>query len=151
MIREERAENARLQARVEELETEREEHQQYAQNYKALAERRGEALAEAVLATAARWLVQALWLGTSSEDVTEKDRAEREARKVLASTSPAAAALLAQGEEARKIVAILKANGMNLGVVQVPPVIQDPDRLFALKDAVAAFDGAALAPEEETK
>ena len=30
---------ARLQAHIEELETEREEHRQYAQNYKALAER----------------------------------------------------------------------------------------------------------------
>ena len=62
-------------------------------------------------------------------------------------TSSAAAALLAQGEAARKIVAILKANGMNLGAVQVPPVIQDTDRLYALKDAVAAFDRAALSGE----
>ena len=42
-------------------------------------------------------------------------------------------------EEARKIVSILKPT-MNLGVVQVPPPIVDQERLYALKDAVRAFD-----------
>ena len=42
-------------------------------------------------------------------------------------------------EEAQKIVDILKPT-MNLGVVQVPPPIQDHDRLYALKDAVNAYD-----------
>ena len=50
------------------------------------------------------------------------------------------ARLEAANAAAVKIVSILKANGMNLGVVQVPPVIQDTGRLYALKDAVAAFD-----------
>ena len=42
-------------------------------------------------------------------------------------------------EEAQKIVDILKPT-MNLGVVQVPPPIQDHDRLYALKDAINAYD-----------
>ncbi|KKN01647.1 hypothetical protein LCGC14_1125800 [marine sediment metagenome] len=43
-------------------------------------------------------------------------------------------------EEAKKIVDILKAHGMNLRVVQVPPPIVDHKRLYALKDAVNAYD-----------
>ena len=42
-------------------------------------------------------------------------------------------------EEAQKIVDILKPT-MNLGMVQVPPPIQDHRRLYALKDAINAYD-----------
>lgn len=43
-------------------------------------------------------------------------------------------------EEAHKVVSILKACGMNLKVVQVPPPIIDHKRLYALKDAINAYD-----------
>ncbi len=56
-----------------------------------------------------------------------------------------AAALEALGA-AQKIVDILKPT-MNLGVVQVPPPIQDHDRLYALKDAINAY--AAILGESE--
>ena len=51
-----------------------------------------------------------------------------------------AVAALEALEEAQKIVDILKAHGMNLRVVQVPPPIVDHERLYALKDAVNAYD-----------
>ncbi len=47
--------------------------------------------------------------------------------------------LVAALEEAQKIVDILKPT-MNLGVVQVPPPIIDHERLYALKDAINAYD-----------
>lgn len=47
--------------------------------------------------------------------------------------------LIAIAEKAGKVVEILKAHGMNLGVVQVPPPITDTERLYELKDAVRAY------------
>jgi len=99
--------------------------------YKALAEVRVEAL------RTVRWHCDSR-LDAGCERVIDA---------ALADTSPSA--LLAQGEQARKIVGVLKENGMNLGVVQVPPPILDQERLYALKDAVRAYDRAALAPGEE--
>ena len=49
------------------------------------------------------------------------------------------AAALEALEEAEKVINILRPS-MNLGVVQVPPPIQDADRLYALKDAIKAYD-----------
>ena len=53
-----------------------------------------------------------------------------------------------QLEEAQKIVDILRPT-MNLGVVQAPTPIEDIDRLFALKDAVAAFDRILRGSKED--
>ena len=67
------AENARLQARVEELEVEREEHRQYAQDYKALSEQTGEHVAR--LEAAVEAAVEDL------EDVEAQSGRRREALK----------------------------------------------------------------------
>ena len=89
------------------------------------------------------------WKGSETIDIDYSSALRNESglTRILANTSPSA--LLAQGEQARKIVGVLKENGMNLGVVQVPPPILDQERLYALKDAVRAYDRAALAPGEE--
>ena len=104
---------------------------------------------EAALVGAAQRVWDTIPATFDGPDAEEHSRALVALNVALTLISSAAAALLAQGEQARKIVTILKANGMNLGVVQVPPVIQDTDRLYALKDAVAAFDRAALRGESK--
>lgn len=51
-------------------------------------------------------------------------------------------------EEAQKIADILRPT-MNLGVVQAPTPIEDTDRLYALKDAVAALDRILRGSKED--
>jgi hypothetical protein len=60
-------------------------------------------------------------------------------RFALAVARSGLTATLEASEEAKKIADILRPT-MNLGVVQAPTPIEDTDRLFALKDAIGAFD-----------
>ncbi|KKL52717.1 hypothetical protein LCGC14_2282640 [marine sediment metagenome] len=61
-------------------------------------------------------------------------RDERDRYKALAQT-------------AEQVVKILRGS-LNLGVVQVPPPIQDADRLYALKDAIKAYDAILRGSKE---
>jgi len=152
-IREERAENARLQACVEELETEREEHRQYAQNYKALAERVQSAYDNAALIEKLRQfsliLTEEVIHGTLSlgfgPDWPAKKVQLAIDRLLIADTSSAAAALLAQGEALKALITDVETF-LDVADDRYERVRARSNLMNAVRVARAAF-----APGEKTK
>ena len=76
---------------------------------------------------------------TAERQLAEAQKYEHDTVLALKRMQNEREAALEALEKAEDVISLLRGS-MNIGVVQVPPPIADTELLYALKDAVAAYD-----------